>query len=231
MFDKNGKPHKQYPVNYHRDTANIELWFEKRRMKQTEVNSIIARFGKRHKPKVNITRKEIETNRDVFLIDYTSVSCVTLDTHKNRYLLDKNGDYFVYGFLCAKCVLTNHKFAMLVEGSQIKDKDLIMFKKLIEKQLGYKILMVTDNRHNHSLLADKKDTMLIEVEFGGLKTKLYRMLKPLQYYQNNKIITLITFKNLLKLYLHRLQKCQITIIHNNLLDNFLTTNNKHNKQA
>jgi len=126
---------------------------------------------------------------------------------------------------------------MLVNATQMREKDLILFHKLVEKQLGYKIKFVTDNRHNISLLGDKKDTMLIEVEFGGLKRKLYHTwLKPLQYHKNGKIITLITFKNLLKLYLHRMGKCGITILnqysYNPLLYDILqynipNYNNKH----
>lgn len=216
----------KYPDNYNRDSAYIELWFEQRRMNRTEVNSIITRFGKRHKPKVNVTRKQIECNRNMFLVDYTSISCVTLETHKNRYLLTKKNEYYPYGFLVAKCVLTNHKYAMMVKGSQITQRDLNKFHKQIEQQLGYKIKLVTDNRHNHALLASKKDTMLIEVEFGGLKTKLYKMLKPLQYHHNNKIVTLISFHNLLKLYMYRMKLCQITIINNQLINNFLTNHNK-----
>jgi len=219
---------RKYPDNYHRDNAVIELWFQQRRMSRHEVNSIIQRYNKRLIPKTRVTRKQIECDRTVFLVDYTSMSCVTLSTHKNRYLLDKDGDYWQYGFLVAKCVLTNHKYAMLVKATQMKEEDLELFHKLVEKQLGYKIVFVTDNRHNVSLLADKKDTMLIEVEFGGLKRKLYhRYLKPLQYHKNGKIVTLITFRNLLKLYTYRMRKCQITLIHNRLYDNINNNRNKH----
>ena len=203
---------RKFPVNYHRDVANVELWFKERRMNKKEIEAIVSRYGKRHKPKKLVTRKQIETDDLLYLVDHTTMSCVTLEAKKNRYLLDPQGNYHEYSFLVAKNVVSNRKYAMFVSGGQIKEKDLALFKHLVERELGFKVVFATDNRHNVSLIASKKDTMLIEVEFGGLKKPVYKELRPKQSYKNNKIVTDVTLSDLVKLYLKRLYDCNVKLL-------------------
>ena len=203
---------RKYPDGYHSDVANLELWFSQRCMNKQQIESIASRFGKRHKPKVVVNRRQIETDDVLYLVDYTSMSCVTLDTKKNRYLLEQNGNYHVYGFLIAKNVVSNRKYAMFVSGSQIIERDLELFRHLVKKELGFNVVFVTDNRHNVSLIANKKDTMLIEVEFGGLKKPVYKELRPQQHYKHGKIVTDVSLRNLIGLYLERLKSCGIKLL-------------------
>jgi len=205
----------KFPEGYHRDTATLELWFQQRNMNQREKEAIANNYLRvlRESTVIHVTQQSIECDPTVYLVDYSALSCVTLDSQKNRYLLDSEGNYYEYGFLMAKNVVDNLKYAMLVKNRQITDTDFNEFTRLIRNQTKKANLkFVVDNRHNQTLRGYKKQTMLIEVEFGGLKTKLYKQLKPLQHTKANKIVTDTTITKLLEQYRQRLSLCGFILV-------------------
>jgi len=182
-------------------------------MSKKQRDELAASYGKRRKqPKRFVSRRTVECSKIHFLVDYSSLSHVTLDTKKNRYLQNEKG-YFVCGLLCAKNVIENRKYALFVPRvTQITKKSIVKLKLLLENELGYKVKFVTDNQHELTEIAEKEITMWIEVEFGGLKTKLYKTLKPLQYTKNNRIYTKLSFEQFIKLYLERLSTCGFKLL-------------------
>jgi len=203
---------RTYPKNYHGTVNDLNLRLFSHLMDNKQIHDLITSYGKKSKkPQSFVNQQQVECNDKMYLLDLSTLSCVTLEQKKNRFLQNDKG-YYQYSFLGAKNILTNRKFAYFVSGSQITKRDLLTFKKLIENYLGYKIQFVTDNRHEHSLIAKKDVTMFIEVEFGGIKTKLYKLLKPLQYYKNNRIYTKLSFKSLVRIYVRRLKTCGFVIL-------------------
>jgi len=189
-----------------------ETWMQKGFMTKKQCDELAFSYGKSRKlPKQYVERKQIECNPKTYLVDYMSLSAVTLDKHKNRYLLNTEG-YHRYGLVCAKNVIENRKYAMFVEGTQLTEGTLLQLKVLVEKELGYKVTFVTDNRHRHSKIAEKSVTMWIECEFGGLKTKLYKDLRQYQKSKGNRIFTDLTLKQFLHKYLNRLRICGVKLL-------------------
>ena len=156
-----------------------------------------------------------------YIVDYTSASGTQLYEKKNRYLQNNKG-YFRCGFICAKNIIENRKYALFVTSTQITKRDIKKLKHAVENELGYKVQFVTDNQHELSLIANKKDTMYIEVEFGGIKTKLYKSLKPIQYTKNNRIYTKMSFEDFIKLYLERLLVCGFKLLNPEDLRKYVT---------
>ena len=213
----------KYPRGYFGTVAVLEKWFNQRcSMTKKERDELASSFGKGRKvPKRFVDRKTVECSKVHFLVDYSSLSSVTLDTKKNRYLQNEKG-YFVCGLLCAKNVVENRKYALFVPRvTQITKKSIQKLKLLLENELGYKVKFVTDNQHELTDIADKKVTMWIEVEFGGLKTKLYKKLKPLQYSKNNRIYTKLDFEQFAEMYLERLMTCGFKLLNPRDLEDYV----------
>jgi len=203
---------KKYAEGYHGTTAFIEDSLFGHLMSKKQLNDLAFSYGKKRKQKKYfVDELTVQTSEIHYLVDLTSTSCVTLDTKKNRFLQNELG-YFRYSFVGAKNILSNRKYMMLVKGSQLKERDLKTFRELIKQELGYYPVFVTDNQHTLSLIAKKKVTMYIEVEFGGIKTKLYKALRPLQKIKNNRVYTDISFKDLIHLYLKRFNKCGFKLL-------------------
>ena len=203
---------RKYPVGYWGEVAFLEEKLFGHLMNKRQLRELAESYGKRRKvPKRKVDRKTVETREDVYLVDLTTISCVPLDAKKNRFLLNNEG-YYQYSFLCAKNVLTNRKYAMFMKGSQITTKAIRRLRELLKRELGFAPILVTDNQHELTLIADKKVTMWIEVEFGGLKTKLYRTLRSHQSIRNNKVFTALSWNQFITLYIDRLQRCQIKLL-------------------
>jgi len=67
--------------------SNVEQWLQRGYLDKNERDNLAFSYGKLRKtPRVLVGRVTVETCESVFLVDYTSLSCVTLDTKKNRYL-------------------------------------------------------------------------------------------------------------------------------------------------
>ena len=203
---------RKYADGYHGAAAFLEDSLFGHLMNRKQRRDLAFSYGKKRKQQKSfVDELTVQTSTNHYLVDLTSISCVTLDTKKNRFLQNELG-YFRYSFVGAKNILSNRKYMMFVKGCQLKERDLRSFRELIKQELGYYPVFVTDNQHTLSLIAKKKVTMWIEVEFGGIKTKLYKTLRPLQHIKNNRVYTDISFKDLMHLYLKRLGKCGFKLL-------------------
>ena len=180
-------------------------------MSQRVKDSIIANYKQRLNPKQFIDGHTVETSDNHFLVDYTAISHTPLRLHKDRFLLLEDGSYFEYGFVGAKNIQNNLKYAIMVKGTQLKESDLIMLQLMIEDSLGKKIIMVTDNQHKHSIITAKETTMWLECEFGGVKQHgFYKSLK--QCYKNGFVVTSIDSDKFLKRYVKRMSESGFIIL-------------------
>jgi len=155
--------------------------------------------------------KDLINNPKLWLIDYTAMSCTTLKLKKNRYLLNKNGLYFIKGYVIALNPCSKRKLVLETDKTQLTLSDINEISNYIRK-IDSKALIVSDKRHTNILNTTKILTQLIENTFGGFKTHLYKQLEAYQQYVKNYVVTNISFNQLEELYRDRFNKLGYEII-------------------
>jgi len=142
-----------------------------------------------------------------FLIDLTSLSVVSVNSHKSRYLRNKTKYHNEFNFIFAKH--GNTLYAYLTSKSQIRNRDLTIMKALIHKTEKREIIFVTDNRHRFCITASKKYTQEIERVFSRIKKPIYKILKGKQHYEDNKLYTDMSIEQLFNLYMEQFKRLNV----------------------
>jgi len=150
--------------------------------------------------------ENIRNNPNIVLIDYTAISTTQLKLQKNRYLLNKNGNYYEKGLVVA---LTKNRKLIAVEttATQLRNKDIKRLRKYLDKDA----ILVSDKQHKGVLAVTKGITQIIENYFGGLKTPIYPEIEQYQQIINDKVVTNISFEQLEELYYKRYKAMGIEI--------------------
>jgi len=167
--------------------------------------------------KLKETEQLLSKNPQIWVIDYTSMSCTKLETKKNRYLLNRNGNYFVKGYLVALNLKTRKTLVIETEAKQMAKKDILE----LNKHLPKGSIICSDKQHKELVyLVSKQVTQTIENYFRPLKREIYKQIKEYQTYvqfiKNKRkqtfIVTNIPYEQLNDMYEQLMNKWRWRIV-------------------
>jgi len=148
--------------------------------------------------KYHLMEKLLVTYPQVWLVDYTALSVVPLKEKKARYLLNKNGNYYIKGFVVAYNPALNQKIVIETTRTQLATIDI----KRLKQHLPKDAIIISDKQHYKLNIysVSKKITQQIEILFSPLKREVYRKIKRFQTWLGNYLVTNISLGQLENIY-------------------------------
>jgi len=150
----------------------------------------------------------LKSYEEVWAIDYTALSTTKLALKKNRYLLNRNGLYFIKGYCVALNLVTRKIILVETNSKQLAKRDVVRLKKYLPKNT----IMVSDKRHKGlTFIVSKKTSQLIEDYFGIIKREIYRQIREYQTFIKGYYVTNISFSQLEVMYEQQFKSLNITV--------------------
>jgi hypothetical protein len=173
---------------------NKSLIKEKRKVKRQAFSKLKRKVLKKLKIVKHLAVENLLSYSNIFLIDKTSISVVSVKQKKKRYY----GNYKINLAIAYNFAL-GYGFAYANSINQITRKDIEMLLKYIKPNCDNPILL-TDNRHKYATNIEKTVSQTIERLFSMIKKPIYTLL-------NNGYIT--SFNDLLEAYKQKLKEFNI----------------------
>jgi hypothetical protein len=174
--------------------VNYMLISEKRKVRKREYRELKNKILRKLKMIKHLAKEKLLTYNNIFLIDKTSISIVSVKQKKKRYY----GNYKINLAIAYNFAL-GYGFAYANSINQITRKDIETLLKYIKPNCDNPILL-TDNRHKYANNVEKAISQTIERLFSRIKKPIYTLL-------NNGYIT--SFNDLLKAYKEKLKEFNI----------------------
>jgi len=173
---------------------NKSLIVEKRKTRKIAYAKLKRKIVKKLKIVRKLAIKKLKDYPNIFLVDKTSISIVSVNRHKRRYWLNHRLNL---------CIAYNFKFgygfAMMDNINQITKNNIAVLLAYIKPNSDSPILL-TDNRHKYATNIEKAISQTIERLFAQIKNPIYTQLKHGE---------IRTFSQLMNIYKLRLKQFKI----------------------
>jgi len=173
---------------------NRSLIAEKRKVRKIAYAKLKRKTIKKLKLVRRLAIKKLKDYPNLYLIDKTSISVISVNSHKRRYWDNKRLNICVaYNFNLG------YGFAYMDNINQITKNNIAVLLSCIKPNCEESIIL-TDNRHKYANNVEKAVSQTIERLFAQIKNPIYTQLK------NNEIKT---YNELLNSYKLRLKEFNI----------------------
>jgi hypothetical protein len=176
------------------DEINKSLIAEKRKVRKESYGKLKRKTIKKLKVIRRLAIQKLKAYPNIYLIDKTAISIVSVNRHKRRYWLNHRLNLCIaYNFSLG------YGFAVMDNLNQITKGNVNTLLAYIKPNCDNPILL-TDNRHKYANSVEKAISQTIERLFAQIKNPIYTQLK------NNEIKT---FSQLFNVYKLRLKEFNI----------------------
>jgi len=155
--------------------VNKALIREKRKVRKETYAKLKRKIVKKLKIVRKLAIKKLKDYPNIFLVDKTAISIISVGKHKQRYFREGKY-YYTIDLAIAYNFNLGYGFAYASSIQQITKTDIKTLLEYIKPNCDNPILL-TDNRHKYANNVEKAISQTIERLFSQIKNPIYTMLK------------------------------------------------------